>query len=362
MPDFSIIDGHSALREGEDTDLPAIKALHCRIEADLVLEPQHYDAWWRWMYRENTCGRGYAFVAENAQGELIGHVAVMPQAWQLRGKPLLAGIPGQLVVDEAARKGLTFVSLMTRLLRTQPHYGIDFLLAMVNRPRVRQAEIALGFRQIGEARVWARPLRSYHLLQHQIGNRLPDWLLRAGAVLGDCLLRMADPWGGRQYVGLWHDEIPADLIDFAATQALPLDTARDMSALRWRYAQAPANRYRILCIRAGNQTVAYAAVRAMPMRNFTVLALVDCLVAPEAPGAAAALVRVLLQAARARGADLLACLMAPHDPVLPLLRRHGFLPTPESFAILVNAATPEIVAALPDFTQWRVGWFCHDYV
>ncbi len=362
MPDFAAIEGRSAVREGGDADLPAIKALHCRIEADLVLEPEHYDAWWRWMYRENACGRGYAFVVENAQHELIGHIAVMPQTWQLHGQSLQVGIPGQLVVDEAARKGLAFVSLMTRLLRTQQQYGIDFLLAMVNRPRVRQAEIALGFRQIGEARVWARPLSSYRLLRHQMGKVLPDWLLRAVAPLGDGLLRFADPWGGRQYSATWHDEIPGDLIDFARDLALPLDAQRNGPALHWRYLQAPGRRYRLLCIRAGDQVVAYAAVRSMPMRNFAVLALVDCLVAPGVQGAAAALVRALLHAARERGADLLACLMAPHDPVLPLLRRQGFLPTPERFAILLKAATPEIAATLPDYTQWRVGWFCHDYV
>jgi hypothetical protein len=69
------------------------------------------------------------------------------------------------------------------------------------------------------------------------------------------------------------------------------------------------------------------------------------------------------QLAVAEGVDIAVTMLSEHSPLRPLLRRWGFVASPEQFTLVLHEprATRQNLAARPP-QDWHVTWFDHDFV
>ena len=107
----------------------------------------------------------------------------------------------------------------------------------------------------------------------------------------------------------------------------------------------------------------YVVLRFMRMFEFDVLAIVDILYPSERRDVGSALLSKIHDLALKTRADMAVCLLNPHSPFLPVLKRQGFLKTPEGFSLIVHEPEDGGVQFKPgSFKQWHPTWFDHDYV
>ena len=101
----------------------------------------------------------------------------------------------------------------------------------------------------------------------------------------------------------------------------------------------------------------------MDMQGFDTLALVDLVFPPERPEVGHSLLAAAHRVAVAARVDMAVCMLNPHSPLLPALRRCGYLEAPEAFTLMVHVP-PQSPARLDEnlFRQWHLTWFDHDYV
>jgi hypothetical protein len=93
------------------------------------------------------------------------------------------------------------------------------------------------------------------------------------------------------------------------------------------------------------------------------LAIVDLLYEVGRPAVGHALLRQVHAIARGEGVDLSVTMISNKSPYLPLLRKWGFLATPEKFTLITHEPKNGR-HRLNDrpFSDWHVTWFDHDFV
>jgi hypothetical protein len=149
----------------------------------------------------------------------------------------------------------------------------------------------------------------------------------------------------------------------AQMESYGIGAVRTAAILNWRFVAPASRQYAIHIVREAAQPVAYAVLRRMQMAGFDVLALVDFLFDPRRPDVARTLLYAVHRAALEARVDLVTCLLNPHSPLLPALRRFRFLRTPESFQLAVHCpAGSPLRFDSRSYPAWHITWFDHDYV
>lgn len=366
MAEFSTASSRYRIRDAQEDDVPSIARLYAGVEPSDPITADEYGRMWRWLHLRNPPARRKVLVGIDPSGEVVGHVGLVPFAFRTATAKVVEGFPCQLMVAEHLRHSLLYPQLVKRLLREYASAGFDGAYALIVRPRVLQANIALGFRQLGVVPVHARPYRISRALVGRLPNeRLagPAW---AAGTLAERILRVRIPWRTR---GLLVEPVRRfdrtfdQLLDAAQAGWLYRAT-RSAEILNWRFIEAPDRAYRVLAVWAGGEPVGYVALRRMTMQGFDVLAVVDLLVHPRhQANAARALLAAVHELALNMRVELSACLMSPHDPLRRRLLESGFLPTPQRFALVIHQPNGQEQAVDPTvFPRWRVTWFDHDFV
>ncbi len=364
MADFGAGRKGSLVRRAEAADTGAIFDLYRRIEPEDPIDAEGYDMWWRWLHAANPVGTGYALGAFAADGRNVGHAALLPFRFVVDGEVLTAGFPCQFMVDEALRRSLVYPTLVSRLLKEYSENGFNFCYATVTRPRVLEANVAMGFRRGATFPIYARPYRCARIVAERFRAAAP--LGRALAVPGDRLLRLGWPFGRDRAVSVEevaHFPDGAEPFLTAMRPRFPLAALRTAPILNWRFTRNARRGYRILLATRDGRPVGYAVTRRMPMKVFDTLALVDLLYDPDEPAVGNALLGAVHRMAVASGVDLATTMAAPHNPYLGTLRRWGFLRTPEGFTLITHEPKGGRLG-LGDrpFADWHLTWFDHDFV
>ncbi len=339
--------GDLSLRLGEDPDIHS---------------GEEFAAWWRWMHIDNPAGAGKALVATDADGRSVGHCGLVPFQYQNGSETMQGGFICQLMVDTPFRKSLLFPNMETRLLRESPTHGFDFCFGLVNRPEVIKAHVGLGFRLVGSLPVYARPYRLQRLIERRLGVGAPAGRVVAPVV--NALLKANLSWSSGITTTEQHSAFGSE-IDALFARVAPhfrICGVRSATILNWRFMHAPKRRYQVWVAGEGEKPVGYITLRRMSLKGFDVLVIVDLFFDPERHDVGRALVSRAHRVALAEGVEMSACLMNATDPLLPVLKRAGFMRTPESLALIVHAprgnAGRILSAPLED---WHLTWFDHDY-
>ena len=344
-------------------DLPAVYDLYRAIEPHDGISADGFARWWRWLYADNPPGLSVVLGSFNAAGRNLGHLALLPVDFVVDGERVLACSARQLMVAEDQRRTLLYPKLVKEFFKTYPAHGCAFCYAEVTRPRVLAANLALGFRKIGRLPVYARPYRFEKLARSGLGRfaalfKPAFWLAKTAARLGV-------PLAGRQYTVSEASRIPEDFEPLLGSLSgqFKLAALRTVPILNWRFAGNPDRGYRMFLVRAGNQPAGYIAVRRMPMREFDALAVVDLLFDCTRPDVGHALLRRVHRLAIAEGVDIAVTMMNEHSPFRRVLRRWGFVESPEQFTLLIHEPgnAGHALASRPA-RDWHITWFDHDFV
>lgn len=352
------------IREFRESDLPGIIQLQYPYEREGCEQPQHLVSIFRCLFQDNPDSIRQVWVSVDDTDRIVAHYAVVPFKFIKGGTTLLGGLPCKLVVAEDFRKTLLFRDLELTLLKQYKSAGFDFLYALVVKPRVLAGHLALGFQSVGVAPVYARPYQLRRLAAHFIRNKALCKILQPLFWLVDQLLRLSWPKCGKIEV------VEADRFDISMDSCLEklqrqfgICAIRTSEILNWRFADFPHRDYQILIANDGSDMLGYAVLRFMKMFEFDVLVIVDIVYFSERRDAGGALFRKIHELALKLRADLAVCLLNPHSPFLPILRRHGFLKTPEGFSLIFHEPEDGGMQFKPDsFEQWHLTWFDHDYV
>lgn len=349
------------VRDAEAADIPAIAALYAEIEPEDPITAEGYRQWWSWLHLANPHGVKLALGGFAPDGACEGHLTMIPFLFSIDGEEVLAGFSCQLMVAEKKRQSLLYPSLIGALFREYKARGAAFLYSTVVRPRVMQANIAVGFKPGVQVAVYARPYHAEPLLR-RVGGRLAG-LAAPFAPLGNQILKIGR--GKSDDVDVERIKaFPAEIDELWARMKprLRLAAVRNAKTLNWRFFGDSGRAYNAFLAKRAGKVVGYVVIREMPMREFNTLAVVDILHDPDDVDAADALLSVVHEEAKRRKVDLASAALPPGSPFRPALSRRGFLRTPEFFTLITHE--PKGVDRITSRPQsdWHLTWFDHDFV
>lgn len=355
------------IRPGHESDLPGIAQLAAEdVTAAGDRDPEVFSRCWRWLYHENPSPAGFTLVGVTPEDRVVGHYGLVPFPFARSGERFATGgFLCQLRVAESMRSQFLFPQLEMRMLREYGPRGIDFAYGLINRPAVLKAHLYFKFKPVCALPVLARPVRLHNVLTHAVGSRTKRALMRPLEPLGDLALRLLRR---RSASDVRVDRIerfaPAMNDDLARlVRQFPLAAVRSVETLNWRFAALQDRRYRIHAAMRQSALAGYVVTRTMPMKQLTSLAIVDVLFEPGERGVANALINAALREAHEQSADLVSVLLNGASPYYRAFRSNLFLPTPESFTLILHepAGAPlGLCSAAP--ADWHLTWFDHDFV
>ena len=314
------------------------------------------------LFYKNPLNIHYQVVGENPEG-LIAHHGLVPFGFKVRGKNLVAGLGSNLVIDRPHRSLMSFLQLQRKFFGEYGKHSIDFAYGLVTRKEVLNLHLRTGFKKVGDVFVYARPYLVNKIIDRLVSSPLLRAVLKGAGkgVEGIALF----PWGTKSAVPVRKVESFDNSWDFSLSSlsdAFRITAARSAQTLNWRFGELKYRDYEIYVAGGEAECAGYIVLRPMPMQGFSALAIVDILVPLERPDIAKALLGKVHERARELGVDLTAVMLAPHSPVLPLLKSCGFLKTPESFTLVVHESEKKEHRLAENFSEWHVTWLDHDFV
>lgn len=356
-------------RPAVEADAPAIAQL--ALENDLLLDgltPAIFERMLRWLYEESPPGVRIQFLADEG-GVPIAHYGALPLRYRVYGEVWLAGFGSNLVIARDKRAGMTFYAIQGHLKKVCRAKGLRFSYGLVTRDGVLEPHRRAGWKLMGAIPVYAKPINIARAVRTRVRNAVLSRILAPPLYCIDALLKAFDALKASL---LRNDTIATKESDFSGVSGEALEAlaapfrvaaVRDAATLRWRFLTNRDRRYEIFIARRAGTVVGYAVARHMLMRGHSALALVDVAFDPSDRRAGAVLVAACTAEARHRKVDLIATILNPSSPLLPTLRRNGYIRTPEKFSLVVQALGPSEGGVLAGaFKDWHITWFDHDYV
>jgi hypothetical protein len=245
-----------AVRPFASTDLEGIARLR-------TLAYPRTEAWdtvwqssvWRWLGTHPLANEMHRWVLVTEEGEVVGHLAALPQFYWISGQRVVAHTPA----DYAVLSGYGFhaLSLMRRFFRT-----VQNCVACDTAPEVISVQTRLGAEEAGKlrfaAKVWdvtgipnfltSIPMPVSHLLNW--GLRVVDRALSNPLSAGDLRVEVLDGF----------DASFDELFESVASSVL-CTPEKDAAFLRWRYGPgSPQYPVTVLSVKDGKTLLGYAVL------------------------------------------------------------------------------------------------------
>jgi hypothetical protein len=352
------------VRDYVDDDIAGIVRLHFEIEPDENATSQEYELAWRWLHQRNPYSTSKVLVGVDRQNQIVAHTGMFPLKFIAFGNSLLAGFPEQLMVAEGFRQSLLFANLETRFLKEYKESGVKFVYALVTRSRILKAHLALGYKGSGSLPVYARPYGLARLVEHYVANPVLRFLSRPALSILEFLLRFnwnrkpekLDVIQASRFTEEWEPFLQE------ACRGFQYYALRNANILNWRFPDFPGRTYQIHLAFENSKPAGYVVLRRMKMMGFDVLGIVDILFQPGRNDIGQALLSAIHQVAVESKVDMCACLLSPYSPFLPILKRFGYIKTPQSFTLIVHKPKDETITVDEKaFEHWHLTWFDNDY-
>jgi GNAT superfamily N-acetyltransferase len=299
-------------------------------ERDIALiEPR-----WRWMFEESAQRLGVSpmvWVYRAATG-IVAHQGAIAVRCKVGEHILTTGWFVETMVHESHRGRAVGPMLVKKALEDLP-----FNLSLGQTEQMREMQRALGWVQVGPLPVAALAVRARRVLAGKgaVAVRpaaaLALFLRRAagtyvlGSVHGVDVVRDAPL--GSDHDALW-ERVSCDL---------PVAVVRDASFLEWKYRTQPGQRFITLDVRRGGSLIGFVAfVMRPPDRSYKYARAIvtDMVVPPSDASAVRACTRVLHDAARREGADLIS--IGLNQPAIQAeLSRQGYMTRAHERVMLV---------------------------
>jgi len=357
MPKFNI-------QEGKSGYIPGISRLFFEVEKENNIDKKEFPSWWNWLYKNNPHSIQKVLIGVDTEDTVVAHMAMVPFKFVKNGKFFMGGLICQLMVAEEFRKELLFMQMELRILKEYKDAGIDFAYGLLNRPNVLKAHLALGFRQLGILPVYARPYKLDSVASYFIKNKLMNRMIKPIIFMLHPILRLR--WHPGSKIEINKIELfDSDIDVFCRTiqRHFSCCALRNSEILNWRFTQLSERKYQIFIARDEGTIVGYVVLRRMKMKQICTMAIVDIFFSPDRFDVGKALLNTVHKKSVKSKVEMSACLLNPHNPLLPVLKKFGFLKTPESFSLIAHEPNDSLVSPEEcSFDKWHITWFDHDLV
>jgi len=254
---------------------------------------------------------------------------------------------------------------MLKMLKEYKDLGVDFAYSLSNRSEVVRAHQAFGFYKIGDSVVYAKPYNLIKIARHLTKSKLLNIIIGPALFIAQKLLRLKRAAGKGNVVLREISKFDPGIDRFLSEvqRYFPYGILRDSAFLNWRTVDSRGRKYRIFVAEEGRNITGYVILRAMKMKQFDVLAIVDIMFAPEHHDVGKALLDAVHEMARKLNVDMSNCLLNPHDPLYPIIKKHGYFKTPESISLFTHepkGAGHEF--SENSFDKWHITWLDHDSI
>jgi GNAT superfamily N-acetyltransferase len=319
----------------------------------------------RWQHSANPAGLAQVGLAkEYGSDRILGVVWLMPLRVQVNGEVALGSQSMYALVHPDYRGQGVFSSLVTFCDEEGQRRGFSFSFGFPNPNSYPGFVGRLGWSDLGQARLFLRPLNTRRLLKRRLGSGLLKNALAMAASFGERFLFQPRPLppGAAQVIVEEIDTKDSALNGFWARvcKKYPVMVVRDALFLDWRYRQIPDRHYKLWAARQDKQIIAIAALRHVLIEGIACGMVVDFLIEPGECGRLGG--EVLLQRAaehfHQQDLDLAGCLMLPHADEIKALRRQGYLLCPrrlqpQPFRVVVRGFEGgQHSACLLDLRNW----------
>ncbi len=280
-----------------------------------------------------------------------------------------AGYWQTLFIHPDYRRLMLYPQLVFAMFKGAQQSGLDFIYNANRRLEVWQAHLKLGFVNIGDLAVLAKPLRPVRLVRKS--KELPGYLDFFGQPIDrvySLYLQVRNRF--RADSTLTVEQIPwdgDDLEDLCTLLADDADTrlhqVMTVESLRARYQMnLEEEPYRLLGIKAKGRLVA-ALIYRTGLRGNQIYAgvIMDLLVPPGAESYVQSLLSAAETDALKRGCEVMLYLDGLGEKARQLMKRCGYFKSPEQYVMLVwpksKATEPSLLSNLED---WRFAFGDHD--
>ena len=319
-------------------------------------DPNAYDAdWqsrvWRWLESHPLADRIHRWVAD-ADGEIVGHLAALPQYYRINGQRVVAHTPAEYMVLPGY--GFHAITLMRMFFRT-----CENCVACDVMPAVIGVETRLGAEEAGRLQHAAKLLNVAGVPAFPKSIPPPitrplNWGLRAldRALMATIPL---DRLGVEVLKGF--DESFDDLFESVAA-GVACVPEKDAAFLRWRYGpESPQSGVTVLGVRGGETLLGYAVLNSTADGDTGYV--LDLMTRPERDDVARALLHGVVH--HFRRLPVLSVryrlVPSPSSPQLSDLRRLGFpLWSKGRSSLLVKFTDSTLQEIAKDIAHWSYSY------
>lgn len=355
-----------------------------------IYDTEFFESFYRWYHTHPLADQIYRWAAFTPEGEAVGHLAAMPQAYRINGQRVIAHTPGDYMVLPGY--GFQALSLMRSFFRaTENCVTCDMA------PAVISVQSRLGAELAGEMRYAAKLLDVSRLplpslpapLRRLLGREEPEEAQEqsqqpaegdltaeamvapptrprapipapAKAVLNRGLAAVDDLLARNYGRGVEVEEIhsfDASFDDFFEKVAaiIPCIPEKDSAFLNWRYGpgclQHPV---KVLGVRGAQGLLGYAVLKQQTSPTYDGY-IMDLTVLPGYREVARALLRETVRYFRSQGTDIIRYRFvdSPTSPRSDSLRRMGFYYREgRSNSLMVKFSDPEAHESARHLTNW----------
>jgi hypothetical protein len=276
-----------------------------------------------------------------------------------------------LFIDPAYRTAFVYPRLLSAMFSGIRQAGICALYVAVRRQQIANAHVKVGFTKLGDVRVLAKPLRPATLLAKykrifqgkgkawlRSVCRVPDALVSFGFRLQGPHARL--PWAVAKLP--WTDAVAEDLACLHVVSSVG-STAQiwTSGSLMARYG-APDLDYRVMGVRRQDRLVASAIVRIVDrFEGIRAAVIMDLFYEPELPYAGSMALAAAERLALDEQCDVLLFLDGVSQPGADLLRRRGYVGSPEKYSLLLWTDRGTVQPDFPrECRSWRFTFGDHD--
>ncbi|MBI5180231.1 MAG: GNAT family N-acetyltransferase [Nitrospirae bacterium] len=204
-----------------------------------------------WIYEDNPAGSALCFLIQNSkQDTIVGATALFPRRLFINGRPFMAGIAGDFLIDKSHRSLGPALLLQKAAISNCNGKGFNIFYGFPN----SQSEAVLqrvGYKIIGDVFRLTKPLRSNYYLKKHIKSRL---IAKALSKPADIAMRLVSSENyykraDRNTIELLSSfDKRFDTLWEKAITKFPIIMERSSSYLSWRYSQSPHNNYNIFAL------------------------------------------------------------------------------------------------------------------
>jgi hypothetical protein len=345
-----------SIRRFEDADEAAVRNLHASVFNEFTDL-----SYWVWKYKENPVG-SMRYVAEDKREGIVGHYGLIFQKIRIGDKI----VTGSQAVDAMThpnfqRQGM-FVKLGREILNRAGSEGNPFTFGFPNDAAL-PGHKKVGWAEVCEVPVLLKPLNIASIFGKRVKN---THLLKIGSNIASIPFGLVGQGKKIQLESLSVKSVTCfdERINEFWSRVAPsykVIQVRDKEFLNWRYVANP-HKYTILIAEKDATLVGYAVLGEMTVYGIRGGAIVDILAYPDQGQISEFLISRAIEQFQKKNMGYVGCMMRRGSMHYRVLKRHGFIATPEKVRFILHLNSDRFSMPTEVFDKWFLTWGDSDCV